>query len=255
MIPYKAPTEDILGSDIPISIWSPEGLPEDMPAGMLVVHDGSSYAASGYWEAPDLLGKVGSLIKRDMIPPVRVALLDPVHPDRNNWYTASPEYNRAMAESVLPSIERRVPVARPRVAVASSLGGLSMVSFVHQYREHQTFDGMLLQSPSWHHPDYDNYANLPLNRHHYHRGMSFIEEFRGAPSAPHPMDISITCGWEGNWEGDWALDKTLQGQGHRSELVRVNGRHGWEQWCNALTPYLGDLINRCVENPAEVQAA
>lgn len=256
---YDAPGFE-LGSDVPVQLWAPDWLDPARPAPLIVAHDGSAYASEHMVEGdnngPDLLGKVDDLIQSGEIEPVRVALLDPI--DRHDWYTASPTYNKVLAESVLPSIEKRVTVTRPKIFVASSLGALSALSYAYQceyqYPGRPKFDGLFLESTSFHHPDYDNYENRPFNTY-YDRGQAFIEWFREAPAAAHIMEVSLTCGWEGNWDGNRALDGYLDAHGHTSELRRVHGDHNLYWWGQALTPHLGNLIKRCMYAPAEQLAS
>lgn len=247
---FEAPGWE-LGANVPVRLWSPDGLDDRVPAALLVVHDGTAYArrdlGPGDNNGPNLLGKVEGLMQSGEIAPVRVALLDPV--DRHLWYTAHPQYSKALALPVMGEICDRVEAVSPKIAVGSSLGALSMVATEAWHPG--TFDGMFLQSTSWHHPDYDKGENRRLNGC-YDQGERFIKWFRDAPAAEHMLKISLTCGWEGNWDGNEALDATLEKHhGHRSVLRRVDGGHNMYWWGRALTPHLGGLIRRCMDAPAE----
>ena len=76
------------------------GCPPTRAAPLLLVHDGSDMADRG-----SLLSWATS-ISRDL--PIRVALLDPPHGLRDQWYAADPDYSDHLAEVVLPALTSRV---------------------------------------------------------------------------------------------------------------------------------------------------
>ena len=76
---------------VPVTVWSPVGLPDDDPAPMLLVHDGAEY---------DQLARIttysAALVAGGQLPPHRVALAHPVM--RDAWYSGSPQYLRTIAD-------------------------------------------------------------------------------------------------------------------------------------------------------------
>jgi enterochelin esterase family protein len=78
----------VLGRPLEIGVWSPG----DGELPMLVAHDGPEYA-----ELAGLTRYAGVMIERGALPPFRVALLPPG--DRNEWYSASAVYGRALASA------------------------------------------------------------------------------------------------------------------------------------------------------------
>ena len=75
-----------LDQPVPVRLWSPTGLSADTAAPLLLVHDGSDMAERGS------LLSWATAMSRDQ--PIRVALLDPPHGLRDEWYAADPDYCR-----------------------------------------------------------------------------------------------------------------------------------------------------------------
>ena len=71
------------------------------------------------------------MIEAGRLPRHRVALLAPG--ERDEWYSASVSYARALALAVLPTLRRRVAVDGPVVGMGASLGGLAAL---HAQRRH-----------------------------------------------------------------------------------------------------------------------
>jgi hypothetical protein len=95
----------VLGARVPVEVWrSPGGRrrrPGD-PLPMLVVHDGPEYARYA-----DLLDFLTAACADGRLPPMRAALLAPV--DRNEHYSASPAWSRALVSEVLPALQALAP--------------------------------------------------------------------------------------------------------------------------------------------------
>ena len=91
----------VLGRPIAVRVWSPAGGP--LP--LLVAHDGPEYDALSR-----LTRYAAAMIERGALPPFRVALLPPG--DRNEWYSASAVYGRALCRRILPAMPAasRLPV-------------------------------------------------------------------------------------------------------------------------------------------------
>ena len=118
----------ILRRELPALIWAHPDATERSP--LLVAHDGPEYAAHS-----ELLTYLGRL------PPLRAALIGPV--DRNEIYSASARYSRALAEEILPQL----PTAPVRIGLGASLGALSL--FYTHRRHPESFDALFLQSGSF----------------------------------------------------------------------------------------------------------
>ena len=95
----------ILKTDLPALIWAHPDATERSP--LLVAHDGPEYA-----EHSALLTYLGQL------PPLRAALIGPV--DRNEIYSASARYSRALAEEILPELPPAPPGSGSAPASARS---------------------------------------------------------------------------------------------------------------------------------------
>ena len=123
-IPSKHPPGRAAGPDLGPSRTRPQQSP------MLIAHDGPEYAEHS--ALPVLLGQ---------LPPLRATLLGPV--DRNETYSASARYARALAEEILPAL----PPAPKRIGLGASLGALALFHAHRRYPE--SFDALFLQSGSF----------------------------------------------------------------------------------------------------------
>ena len=132
----------VLGRELAIRVWSPAGgrLP------LLVAHDGPEYD-----ELAALTRYAGAMIASDALPPFRVALLPPG--DRDEWYSASALYGRALCRRILPAIADHVEVAGRPVGMGASLGALAMLQAQRTWPG--TFAGLFLQSGSFFVPRFD----------------------------------------------------------------------------------------------------
>src|SRR5215207_2090000 len=115
-----------LGDSVYVRIWSPAGVEAPDPLPLLVAHDGPEYD-----QLSALTAYAAATIDSGGLPPFRVALLGPGH--RDEWYSASVAYARALVLAVLPAIRREVEVTGPVAAMGASLGGLAAL---HAARRH-----------------------------------------------------------------------------------------------------------------------
>ena len=131
-----------LGGRVRVRLWRRGGWNEPTPLPLLVVHDGPEYE-----EHASLLVMLEHMIERAELPPLQAALVAPL--DRSEHYSASESYSRALADEVLPQLERISPTPpgkRMRVGMGASLGALAML---HVHRLHpDAFGGLFLQSGS-----------------------------------------------------------------------------------------------------------
>ena len=105
----------VLGRPLEIGVWSPR----DGELPLLVAHDGPYDALAG------LTRYAAAMIERGALPPFRVALLPPG--DRNEWYSASAVYGRALKPRMAARARHQLGVAGRPVGIGASLGGLAML--------------------------------------------------------------------------------------------------------------------------------
>jgi enterochelin esterase family protein len=209
----------ILRADLPALAWAHPDASERSP--LLVAHDGPEYA-----EHSSLLTLLGQL------PPLRAVLIAPV--DRNELYSASARYARALAQEILPSL----PSAPVRIGLGASLGALALLQ---AHRRHpETFDALFLQSGSFFRraetyergfPRYERIA----------RFMSGVHRNRPARVIP----IALACGTvEENLPANRAVEESLRGQGYDARLHEFRDGHNWVAWRDSFHPHLLRLLQR-----------
>jgi enterochelin esterase-like enzyme len=195
---------------IPVSIW--EGGER-----LVVVHDGAEYARRA--------GLRRALSGRG----VTAALLEPV--ERDESYSASARYSRALVEEVLPSLPGRRPVG-----VGCSLGALALL---HAHRRSPaSFAGLFLQSGSFFRRRDRHQSGFPR----YGRITRFVGSLRRHPGRPIPVTITVGLDEE-NLDNNRALAETLSRGGYDVELHESPGGHGWPLWRCQLHR-LPDLMER-----------
>ena len=220
-----------LRAEVQVRLWAPAdaGPTERLP--LLVAHDGPEYAAlSG------LTTFSAAMIRSERLPRHRVALLAPG--DRDEWYSASVSYARALALAVVPTIRRRVVVEGPVVGVGASLGGLAML---HAQRRHPgLFGGLFLQSGS--------FFDRKLSAHErgfarYGRITRFVADTRRGTLAAEPVPATLTCGeLEENLDNNRDMATTLHDQGYRVGFVELPDVHNYVAWRDAFHPHLTALL-------------
>jgi enterochelin esterase-like enzyme len=208
-----------LKTELPALIWAHPDATERSP--LLVAHDGPEFAAHS-----ELLRYLGTL------PPLRAALIGPV--DRNETYSASARYSRALAEEILPQL----PQAPARIGVGASLGALSLF---HTHRRHpESFDALFLQSGSFFRRAESYERGFPR----YERIARFVGGVhRNRPERAIP--IVLTCGSvEENLAANRALEESLRTRGYDARLHEFRDGHNWVAWRDAFHPHLHRLLQR-----------
>ena len=208
-----------LKTDLPALIWAHPDATEQ--SALLVAHDGPEYAAHS-----SLLTYLGQL------PPLRAALIGPV--DRNEIYSASARYSRALAEEILPEL----PPAPVRIGLGASLGALSLF---HTHRRHpDSFDALFLQSGSFFRRAESYERNFPR----YERIARFVGGVhRNRPERAIP--IALTCGTvEQNLAPNRALERSLRDRGYDARLFEIRDGHNWVAWRDSFHPQLRRLLQR-----------
>ena len=222
-----------LGSTIRGRLWSPDALPADQPAPLLIAHDGPEYDALA-----GLTTFTGALIEAGRLPLLRVALLAPG--DRNRWYAVNPAYARALAGEVLPALAERAP-STVRVGAGASLGALAML---HAHRLFpDSFDGLFLQSGSFFNTEADAHERRFAR---FGPVTKFVREVAQAVTDPRPLPVSMTCGIiEENMANNQAMASALRRLGYPVEFAEVRDVHNYTAWRDAFDPYLSRLL-RCM---------
>ena len=214
-----AVTSRVLRADLPTLTWAHPEATERSP--MLVVHDGPEYA-----EHSALLAYLATL------PPLRATLIGPV--DRNETYSASARYARALAEEILPQL----PPAPVRVGIGASLGALALF---HTHRRHpESFDALFLQSGSF-------FRRADAHERWFPR-YERIARFVGGVHRNRPeraIPVVLTCGTvEENLPANRALETSLRARGYDARLHEFRDGHNWVAWRDSLDPHLRRLLQR-----------
>ena len=192
---------------VDVDLWSPADADPREPLPLLVAHDGPEYDKLG-----SLTRFAAAKIHANELPRHRVALLAPR--ERNEWYSASPRYTRALTHQVLPALARRAPTHGPPAAMGASLGALALL---HAEQRHPgTFGALFLQSGSFFMPRFDDHeSGFP----YYHRVVGFVSEIHRLGYRS-PVPTVLTCGAaEENIHNNRAMAETLRvpaarGPGH-----------------------------------------
>jgi enterochelin esterase family protein len=215
----------VLKTELPIILWSSEDVGARKASPLVVAHDGSEYAN---------LASLLSLLARH--GPVRAALLDPVI-DRDEIYSASATYARALSTEVLPALSYQAP-ASIRIGMGASLGALAMLHA--QTLRPSSFGALFLQSGSFFRQRWDRQeSGFPRFR----RIARFVGEVLSAQSTPAPIPVTMTCGTvEENLTNNRAVAAALKRQGHEVTLHVNRDAHNYVAWRDCLHPHLTDLL-------------
>jgi enterochelin esterase family protein len=219
----------VLGHDLDIRVWSPGA--GELP--LLVAHDGPEYD-----ELSSLTRYAGAMIARGALPPFRVALLPPGN--RDEWYSASAAYGRALCNEILPALRDEVAVAGLPVGIGPSLGGLAML---HAQRAWPvTFGGLFLQSGSFFVPRFDRHES---GFRRYARIVRFVSGVLRTQTQPDPVPVTLTCGAEEeNVHNNRLMASSLAAQGYAAHLQEVPDLHNYTSWRDAFDPHLTRLLAR-----------
>ncbi len=220
-----------LRADVPVRIWAPADAEPAEPLPLLVAHDGPEYdALSG------LTRYSAAMVAAGRLPRHRVALLAPG--ERDEWYSASVSYARALALAVLPAVRREVAVAGDVVAMGASLGALAAL---HAQRRHAgLFGGLFLQSGSFFNrrldPQEKGFAR-------FGRITRFVGDTKRRTLAAEPVPTTLTCGaLEENLGNNQAMADALHAQGYRVGFVELPDVHNYVAWRDAFDPHLTGLL-------------
>jgi enterochelin esterase-like enzyme len=217
-----------LGANVTGRIWSPD---TDEPLPLLVAHDGPEYD-----KLASLTRYSAAMIAAGTLPPHRVALLSPG--PRDEWYSASALYSRALYVDVIPGLRDRVPVAGDPVGMGASLGALAML--VTQRRAPGTFGGLFLQSGSFFMPRFDSQESGFVR---YARIVRVVRRILRTTAKPIP--VQLTCGTvEENVFNNRVMARALAEQGYDARLDEVPDLHNYIAWRDAFDPHLTRLLEK-----------
>lgn len=215
-------------------LWSCVGSDPSESLPVLVVHDGPEYAAlTGLTKFLDLG------VERGWLPRSRAALIAPV--ERNEIYSASAAYSRALVHEILPALDRIAPLPhgrKMRIGMGASLGALAMLNVHRRYPA--TFGALLFQSGSFFRYRWDKQeSGLPRFR----RIARFAGQVLAAQDWQHPIDIAMTCGTvEENLANNHAMSAALRSQGYRVRFTENRDAHNWTAWRDTFDPVLIELL-------------
>ena len=214
-----------LAAGVEVELWSPADADPAEPLPLLVAHDGPEYDALA-----GLTRFAAVKIHAGELPRHRVALLAPG--ERDEWYSASARYTRALTQRVLPAIAEQVPTHGPPAAIGASLGALALLHAEH--RHPGSLGALFLQSGSFFMPRFDAHeSRFP----HYHRVVGFVREIHRR-AEPSPVPTALTCGAaEENIHNNRVMAETLG-----APLHEVTDTHNYTAWRDALDPHLTRLL-------------
>jgi enterochelin esterase-like enzyme len=219
----------VLGREILVGIWSP--VDGELP--LLIAHDGPEYDALAA-----LTRYAGAIIERGVLAPFRVALLPPG--DRDEWYSASAVYGRALSSPILPALRAEVAVAGLPVGMGASLGALAMLQAQRSWPG--TFAGLFMQSGSFFVPRLDRHES-GFSR--YARITRFVGGVLRAQSRAEPVPAMMTCGAEEeNIHNNRLMCSSLAAQDYSVSLHEVPDLHNYTGWRDAFDPHLTRLLAR-----------
>jgi enterochelin esterase-like enzyme len=234
----------VLGARVPVELWrSPGGRGrrgERLP--LLVVHDGPEYARYAA-----LLHFLGRATADGRLPRMRVALLAPV--DRNEHYSASPAWSRALVSEVLPALQALAPTPPGRrhlVGLGASLGALAVLAAARTAPAN--FGGLFLQSGSFFRPRTDDHErDFPrfrrICRYVDDLAAGAVAPLTGQPGAGEPAKVAMTCGTvEENLPGNRVVRDALAARGWQVGLAEHRDAHNWVAWRDTFDPWLLGLL-------------
>lgn len=224
-----------LEQDVPCVLWSSVGAGEQDELPLLVVHDGPEYDALAC-----LTLFLDAMVEAGRLPPLRAALLAPV--DRNETYSASPTYGRALALGLVPGLRKQVRTTVV-LGMGASLGGLAMLQ---SQRAHPgAFAGLYLQSSSFFHRVLDEQES-GFSR--FTRITGFVDSVLRAGPATDPVPVVMSCGLiEENVDNNRLMTRALQAQGYDTRLVENRDVHTYTGWRDTFEPHLVDLVRRVLQ--------
>jgi len=218
-----------------VPIWTATGGSPGEELPLLVVHDGPEYEAFS-----SLLAYLDAAWADGRLPTMRAALVPPPR-DRNQSYSASAHYARALAHELLPALAEAAPTPLGgtwRIGMGASLGALAILH-AHRVYPH-LFGALFLQSGSYFRQRSDKQESGFVR---FGRITRVVGQILGGKGSFEPVPVAMTCGAvEENLENNRAVARALQAQGYPVELVEIRDAHNWTAWRDGFDPHLANLL-------------
>ena len=215
-----------------IALYRPARYRESRQYPLLVVHDGRDYDRFA-----SLTTVLDNLVHRRDIPGVVVAMTNPG--DRLEQYRDSAEHARYVAEELVPTLERELPlVGAPegRGLVGASLGAVASLSTAIRYP--RLFGRLLLQSGSFAFSDIGSHDRGPV----FDPIAQMVNQYRAEPF-PVSEKVFVSCGiHESLIYENRSLVPILRGTGMDVRYVEARDGHNWENWRDRLREGLAFLF-------------
>lgn len=223
----------LLRTSVGATVWAAADTDPARPLPLLLVHDGPQYA-----EYALLLRLLEHLVAFGELAEFRAVLLPPPG-DRNESYSASTRYARALVEEWLPQLQAAAPYRLKPVAMGASLGALAALH-AHWTRP-DALGGLFLQSGSFfrrrldaHESEFGRFARIT-------RFVSTVVNGR----AETPVPTTFTAGTaEENLDNNRELAAALAERGWDVRLIEHRDAHNWISWRDTFHPHLTDLLLR-----------
>lgn len=221
-----------------LSVYLPDGFPNDAPYPGVFLHDGSDlieYAA--------VTTVLDNLIGAGALPPLIGVLMDPV--DRNREYMALPAHGTFVVDEVLPHCIAEFHVSThpaDRVIAGASLGAVG--SLATAWRHPGVFDALVLLSGTF----------ITATGGPWHRSESlqpvvdFIAAFSAEPGLPAKRAWTACGMYEALVADNRAFVPVLEASGMDVHYEEPRDGHHWQNWRNNLGDALRALL---AEDPAE----
>ena len=224
-----------LRTSLEVPIWTATGGDHGEKLPLLVVHDGPEYA-----QYSALLQYLDAAWADGRLPTMRAALVPPPG-NRNQSYSASARYARALAHELLPALVETAP-APPgrdgRAGMGASLGALAMLHAHRLYPE--AFGGLFLQSGSFFRQRFDKQESRFVR---FRRITRVVGQILAGKGWIDPIPVRMTCGTvEENLANNRAVALALRSHGYPVELAENRDAHNWTAWRDAFDPSLADLL-------------
>jgi enterochelin esterase family protein len=225
----------VLRAELRTILWTAPGASPGDSLPVLVAHDGPEYA-----EFSELTRALAVAVEAGRLPALHAALLAPV--DRDQIYSASAAYSRALAHEILPALTDLAPARGRRMVVGmgASLGALAML---HLHRTNPgSVGGLFLQSGSYFRQRYDRQESGFVR---FRRITRFMGRVYADENFPAPVPIVMTCGTaEENLHNNRAAYGALRAQSYDIQLHEHRDAHNWVAWRDTLDPFLIDFLAR-----------
>jgi enterochelin esterase family protein len=215
-----------------VTLYRPARFKESRRYPLLVVHDGRDYL-----KFASLQTVLDNLMHGLDIPGMIVALTQP--PDRMEQYRDSAEHARYLAQELVPSLERELPLLGTpagRGLMGASLGAVASLSTAIRYPG--TFGRLLLQSGSFAFSDIGTHDRSPL----FDPIAEMVNRYRAHPT-PVSERVFVSCGtYESLIYENRSLVPLLRRTGMSIRFVEARDGHNWENWRDRLREGLAFLF-------------